>query len=147
MAHFLRLARGGGSTLFANGLSSMRALSTRPIGAVGQQRGHNIINGRYIFEGGHSFQSRSVSNGNFNTVTPNGSVGTENENATIEKKSKLRTLWERYGRVAIGTYIGVYAGTLSGVFVLYESGIMVDACPLIESGGSGSGGARAACDE
>ena len=136
MARFLRLAQGARSTSF--GSSSMRALGARPAGAVGQQR--SIIHGQYIFEREHSFQSRSARNGHFSTVTPSGSVGSEKENATVEKKSKLRTLWERYGRVAIGTYIGVYAGTLSGVFVLYESGMMVDACPLIESSGSGNGG-------
>ena len=42
--------------------------------------------------------------------------------------------------MAIGTYIGVYLGTLSGVFVLYVSGFMVDVCPLVGNADGLEGG-------
>ena len=39
------------------------------------------------------------------------------------KDSKLKRLYHKYGRVAIGTYLSVYVCTLFSLFGLYDSGV------------------------
>ena len=46
--------------------------------------------------------------------------------ANLEKKdSKLKRLYHKYGRVAIGTYLSVYVCTLFSLFGLYDSGVLI----------------------
>jgi hypothetical protein len=39
--------------------------------------------------------------------------------------TRMKSLWKRYGYVAIGTYIGVYWATLAGLFYGYDSQLLV----------------------
>jgi hypothetical protein len=42
-----------------------------------------------------------------------------------KKESKIKLLYNKYGRVAIGTYISVYIGSLFTIFGLFDSGVML----------------------
>jgi hypothetical protein len=42
--------------------------------------------------------------------------------ATFQEKVKL--MWKKYGRLAICTYLGVYVGTLSSLFVALDFGLL-----------------------
>merc|ERR1711991_570747 len=42
-----------------------------------------------------------------------------------KSESKIKILYNKYGRVAIVTYISVYVSTLFSIFGLYDSGILM----------------------
>ena len=60
-----------------------------------------------------------------NLRSPTASKEEGDEKGGEEKKGKLRVLWDRYGRIALYTYGGVYVSTLFTIFGLYESGLLV----------------------
>lgn len=45
-------------------------------------------------------------------------------NAPGVKRNKLKQLWHDYGYVGVGTYLGIYVGTLGTLYVAISSGIV-----------------------
>lgn len=44
----------------------------------------------------------------------------ESQGQPKSSKEKLKLLWRKYGWLSVGTYLGIYASTLSGIFVSLE---------------------------
>ena len=63
--------------------------------------------------------------------------GDGNSDGKEKKKKKkrffgrLRELWQRYGYVAIGTYVGLYAVTFGGSYLVFSTNLVED-LPLVE---------------
>ncbi len=40
------------------------------------------------------------------------------------KMSRVKSLWKKYGMIAVGTYLSVYAVTLGGLYFVLEFGVL-----------------------
>lgn len=41
-----------------------------------------------------------------------------------ERSGRLKVLWRKYGAVGIGCYAGIYVGSISLLYVIYDYGVM-----------------------
>ena len=84
---------------------------------------HFILTENYNMVKYHPYSTQNISkhkDDHYDEDKNNLTTSTKNE-----KESKLKILYNKYGRVAIGTYLSVYVGTLFSIYGLFDSGILI----------------------